>query len=172
MAARPATDETMDEDSTLFLQPEDEPPVSFSQNTLSPQRLSLITVLQHFAVYTHQKQSHMTYFLKLLKTHQPLPYYDELPNSGRELLKIEDQDWCSPKGGSDLVSKGIPVAKKVNEGKYIHFGLEQALLGNSHGIVHRDSDLLQYVEVYRNHPLLLPIPLRNKVTNICFKILT
>lgn len=158
----PIVDGTIEENSNDFPQSEIQSP-SVSLLEESPQSLSFVTLLQHFAAYTGQKLSHMTYLLKLLKTHKPSPYYDELPNSGRELLKISCTDSCSPEEGCGSFSKRMPEAKKVNEGKYFHFGLENALLGNSPGIVHRHSDLLQYVEVYKNHPYLLPTPIRNKV---------
>jgi len=54
--------------------------------------LSFKRLLQHFAVYTKQKKSSMTYLLKLLIRHSPKPNYDTLPNTGKQLLYIDGRD--------------------------------------------------------------------------------
>lgn len=58
----------------------------------SSKSLSFQTILQHFAVVTGQKHSHMTVLLKLLKHHKPDPLYDQLPSTGEKLLKITERD--------------------------------------------------------------------------------
>ena len=119
---------------------------------------SLLKILRHYAAYTCQKQDDMTYLLKLLKTHEPDPHYSMLPSTGKELVKIDGRDW--PSNGT---SKKLPSPIRVGVGKYVHFGLENALNGESAGIVHRDSDLLQFVDIYVEEPNLLPKPIIKRV---------
>jgi hypothetical protein len=45
----------------------------------------------------------------------------------------------------------------------IHFGIENALNGSSVGLIHRDADLIQFVDLYRKQPGLLPEKLRDRV---------
>lgn len=53
-------------------------------------------ILQHWAVSTRAKHSHLTYLLKLLKHYAPDPLYESLPSSGQQLLKLDFADamWC------------------------------------------------------------------------------
>ena len=81
----------------------------------------------------------MTYLLKLLKAHEPVPSYSSLPNTGRELVRIDGTDVSKFKSG---LSTQLPSPTVINDGKYIHFGLENALCGDSPGVVDRDHDLL------------------------------
>lgn len=62
------------------------------EETLIGNTLTFKRVLQHFAAYTNQKKSHLTYLLRLLKEHQPIPDYDSLPSSGQQLMSISDRD--------------------------------------------------------------------------------
>lgn len=127
-------------------------------------KLSLLKILRHFAVYTGQKQDHMTYLLKLLKMHEPDPYYSMLPRTRKELVKIDGLDFKP-----NQASRKMPPATQVDTGKYIHFGLESGLNGESAGIVHRDSDLLQFVDLYVEEPCLVPSPILKRV-NCHFKL--
>jgi hypothetical protein len=54
--------------------------------------LTLKRLLQHFAAYTKQKKSSMTYLLRLLTRHQPKPDYDSLPSTGKQLMYIDGSD--------------------------------------------------------------------------------
>lgn len=56
-----------------------------------------------------------------------------------------------------------PVIEMDNGGKLIYFGLESALSGDSPGIVFKHADLLQFVNIYKEDPQLLPECLRSKV---------
>ncbi len=38
------------------------------------------------------------------------------------------------------------TAVSINDGKYVHFGLENALNGNSGGLIHCDADFIQFVD--------------------------
>jgi len=89
-----------------------------------------------------------------------------LPNSGKILLQIDGRDWPGSNG-----ERKLPVAKQLksldgetNHGKYFHFGLESALAGKSPGIVHRDADLLQFVDLYYDDRSLLPRAIRKRVS--------
>lgn len=50
-----------------------------------------------------------------------------------------------------------------NGGRLIYFGVERALCGDSPGIVFKHADLLQFVNIYKEDPQLLPQCLRSKV---------
>ncbi|KAK4003600.1 hypothetical protein OUZ56_005357 [Daphnia magna] len=49
-------------------------------------------LLQHFAAYTQQKKSSMTYLMQLLIRHRPTPLYDMLPSTGKQLMYIDGSD--------------------------------------------------------------------------------
>lgn len=59
----------------------------------SAKGLSLKALLRHYATYTNQKKSYITYLLHLLITHRPAPDYDSLPTTGEQLLKLESSDF-------------------------------------------------------------------------------
>ena len=126
----------------------------------SSSKLFFLEILQHFAAYTSQNQNDMTYLLTLLKEHEPVPDYSSLPRTGKTLVKICGDDW--PSNGN---SKKLPPAIAVGTGKYLHFGVESALNGESVGIVHRDADLLQFVDKYIKDPNVLPTTYLKEVGN-------
>ena len=105
----------------------------------------------------------MTYLLRLLKTHEPVADYSSLPSTGKGLVNINGSDW-PPNIASKKTNKKLPSAVSVGTGKYLHFGLESALIGESPGVVHRDADLLQFVDVYVENPSLLPENYRKRVS--------
>jgi hypothetical protein len=121
----------------------------------------MLQLLRHFAVYTNQKQKHMTYLLTLFKLYEPIPCYSLLPSTGKALLKIDGSDW--PITSNESTPLKLPAAIPINEGHYIHFGIENALNGSSVGLIHRDADLIQFVDLYRKQPGLLPEKLRDRV---------
>lgn len=153
-----------DEQTENYSSDSDEDIESQGEN-LSSYKYSLLEILQHFAVYSGQKQEDMTYLLKLLKYYEPAPHYSSLPSTGQQLLKIDGFDWPSDRDGQ---TKKLPQPVSLGGGKYLHFGLENALMGNSPGIVHRNADLLQFVDVYMESPHLVPESVRKKV--FCFEI--
>jgi hypothetical protein len=77
-------------------------------------------------------------------------------------MHIDGSDWSSLTNNFSL--RKLPSAVPINDGKYVHFGLENALSGNSSGLIHRDADLLQFVDIYHNNPSILPKELRKRVT--------
>ncbi|KAK4007407.1 hypothetical protein OUZ56_012564 [Daphnia magna] len=107
------------------------------------------------------KKNHLTYLLTLLKVHEPLSHYSLLPNTGKELMKIDGLDF--PASINDPTHKKLSEARLINDGKYFHFGIENALKGESVGLIHRDADLLQFVDVYLQNPGLLPKNLRHRI---------
>ena len=78
-------------------------------------------------------------------------------------MKIVGLDF--PASISDPTHKKMPEARLINDGKYFHFGIENALKGSSIGLIHRDADLLQFVDVYLQNPCLLPKILRDRVSD-------
>lgn len=54
--------------------------------------LTFKRLLQHFAAYTQQKKSSMTYLMQLLIRHRPTPLYDMLPSTGKQLMYIDGSD--------------------------------------------------------------------------------
>ena len=78
-------------------------------------------------------------------------------------MKIDGLDF--PASISGPTQKKMPEARLINDGKYFHFGIENALKGASVGLIHCDADLLQFVAVYLNIPGLLPKILRDRVSD-------
>lgn len=126
-------------------------------------KLDLLQILRHFAVYTGQHHKDMTYLLTLLKLHEPTPCYSMLPNTGKQLVHITGRDFGTFNFSAES-SKELPAAVTINNGKYLHFGVESALNGESPGVVHRDADLLQFVDVYLQELDMLPKPLLARVS--------
>ncbi|EFX70531.1 hypothetical protein DAPPUDRAFT_112645 [Daphnia pulex] len=153
----PTTDEYCDEDRTI--QTENDLGFNDIQSHRKP-TLSLLALLQHFAVYTNQNHSDLTYLLMLLKFYEPEANYSMLPNTGKELVKIDGLDW---QPNETETSRKLPLASPVGDGKYLHFGLESALSGTSPGIVYRDADLFQFVNVYVDDPHLLPKTIEKRI---------
>lgn len=50
-----------------------------------------------------------------------------------------------------------------NGGKYIHYGLESALMGESPGVYSRDGNIFQYAVIYKTNPELVPDAIRDQV---------
>ena len=65
----------------------------------------------------------MTYLLILLKLYEPEANYSKLQNTGKELVKIYVFDWQS---NDQQSSPKLPPASPLGNGKYLHFGLENA----------------------------------------------
>ena len=126
-------------------------------------KLDLLKILQHFAVYTGQHHKDMTYLLTLLKLHEPTPCYSMLPKTDKQLVQITGHDFVTFNVDAES-SKQLPAAVSINNGKYLHFGVKSALNGESPGVVHRDADLLQFVDVYIQEPDMLPKPLLARVS--------
>jgi hypothetical protein len=76
---------------------------------------------------------------------------------------IDGNDWHTV-SRKIQISRKLPSPGHINDGKYVHFGLENALSGNSAGLVHCDSDLLQFVDIYLTNPGILPKGIRKRVT--------
>nr|CAH0111786.1 unnamed protein product [Daphnia galeata] len=109
-----------------------------------------VHLLRHFAAYKNQKQDlsqHLTNLLKLLKLYEPIPNYCLLRSTGTELVHIDDNDWHTA-SREILISRKLTSPFQINYGKYVHFGLKNALSGNYAGLVHCESDLLQFVYNY------------------------
>ena len=68
---------------------EEQPTAVFLRNPFNNRPITFKRILQHFAVYTKQKKSSMTYLLNLLIRHQPDPMHDTLPHTGKQLLHID-----------------------------------------------------------------------------------
>jgi hypothetical protein len=144
-------------DEKSFVRDEDDVPGTAEAG--DDAKLSFLSLLRHFATYTNQKHEHMTYLLSLLKFYKPVPDYDRLPSTGAQLLPISGNDWP---GGTNSGTLPKPTVLE-DGGKYLHFGVEHALNGVSAGVLHKEANLLQFVDVYKENPKLLPTPLREKV---------
>lgn len=85
---------TSEEDDTSSMDGEqvgdDESPIRLLlPHTVPMKMVSFTRLLQHHAVYTTQKKSHITYFLRLLHHYRPVIDYDTLPTTGEQLLRVE-----------------------------------------------------------------------------------
>lgn len=72
---------------------EESPVLMVGANDWSGVNLSFAALLRHYATYTGQDLSAMTYLLKMLKRHRPKPDYDSLPSTGEQLLHIDNRDF-------------------------------------------------------------------------------
>lgn len=72
---------------------DDLPVIFLNDSNLQSKTLIALRLLQHFAVYTSQKKNSLTYLLQLLKHHLPVFDYENLPETGESLLKIESKDF-------------------------------------------------------------------------------
>lgn len=114
-------------------------------------------LLQHYFVSIKADISDVTEYLRLFKYYKPKASYNDLPSSGRTLLKIDGRDF----GGQD---KKLPASMLLGKsGKYIHFGLEKGLSGKSPGDVFQNAGLLQFVSLHKQDPLILPTCIRQQV---------
>lgn len=219
----------------------------------NPSSLSFKRILQHWAAYTSQKKSHLSYLLQLLKHYQPVVEYTTLPNTGRALMSLDsrdfleedqgteaseivsdhhlsetsavnslddeesscndDSEWtdhdsedeqdsdssfndsyassendspcsrvCQPPGiqSTDLnLEKGQKKRRGKrrllkadvlpnNGGKLMYFGVERGISGNSPGVMFKDADLFQYVNIHQEDKTILPHCLREKVCTIVY----
>jgi hypothetical protein len=79
---------------------------------------------------------------------------------------VDGSDWPNSTNNAQK-SRQLPSAVSINDGKYVHFGLENALSENSAGLIHRDADLIQFVNFYYKNASLIPKNLRKRV-NVIF----
>ena len=77
-------------------------------------------------------------------------------------MRIDGNDWHTSR--EIPISRKLPPPVKINDGKYVHFRLENALSRNFAGFVHCDSDLLQFVDIYLTNPGILPKGIQKRVT--------
>jgi hypothetical protein len=126
---------------------------------------TFIRLLQHWAVQEGIHVKALTRLLGLLAVFKPETIsYKGFPRDGRTLLKI-------PKAASLAnahikqqtflsVEKIVPVGTKKEPrrviGKYVHFGLEDALTGTSIGLVHRFHYITLLRRIHTVFPFLLP----------------
>lgn len=91
-------------------------------------KLSFVRILQHVAAAGKIRLCILTLFLTLLKKHQPTINYQKLPKQGRTLLRLDEKDKAR-------LAEQVITAKegKAEVGTYVHFGLEDAILGQSPG---------------------------------------
>jgi hypothetical protein len=81
-------------------------------------------------------------------------------------MHVDGSDWPTSTNNAQK-SRQLPSAISINDGKYVHFGLENALSGNSAGLIHRDADFMQFFYLYYKNASILPKNLRKRV-NIIF----
>jgi len=98
--------------------------------------LSFVRILQHYHVAGKISLKATTQFLQLLWLFKPYIDYNELPKSARTLVRIKNTGNIRMLKDDD----GNPA------GKYVHFNLRDALLGNSPG---RKSGRYHYL-VFKN----------------------
>lgn len=139
--------------------------------------LSFQRVLQHWCVEEHISHMAITRLLKLLHWYKPQYIcYDTLPRTGRNLLKTSEsvqvakgrkekkRNWQNinllEEDAHKIKILNIPCpdspSKLMEVGRYIHFGLEDAITGKSIGLIHRYHyrNLLRRIHTIK--PELLP----------------
>lgn len=55
--------------------------------------MTFVKLLRHWSTFTLMRESHLTYFLRLLKHYKPVIDYSSLPNTGKALLFIDGRDF-------------------------------------------------------------------------------
>jgi len=140
--------------------------------------LSFKRVLQHWSVQEHISQQAITRFLKLMHYYKPLitihDYIDgTIPHTGRSLLSTSktaqnergrrttrgdctnffDEHQCKVR---TVFGPGLKSKDLIKVGRYVHFGLETAILGTSIGLIHRYHYRNLLRRIHTVHPLLLP----------------
>jgi hypothetical protein len=81
-----------------------------------------------------------------------MPYSYSAPTSSSSQQKKRNRPGSLPK---PKTIRGV--------GKYIHFGLENALMGDSPDLVYKNADLFTYAAIYKDHPDYIHDSLRKKV---------
>lgn len=85
---------------------------------------------------------------------------------------IDGRDMPQPFATSEnTTSKKYPLPPVIDlningNGRYCHFGLENALSGISPGSYFHNSDLLQYATIFKTNPECIPICIRKKVEQL------
>lgn len=59
-----------------------------------------------------------------------------------------------------------PTVLNVEGGKYFHYGIENAVNGQSPGVLHFQKDLFQFINIHQQDPTVLPFLLRKKVRSM------
>ncbi len=70
-----------------------------------------------------------------------MPYSYSTPRSSSSQQKKRNRPGSLPK---PKTIRGV--------GNYINFGLENALMGDSSGLVYKNADLFTYAVIYKDHP--------------------
>lgn len=144
--------------------------------------VSFTRVLQHWCVSEHISLEAITRFLRLMHYYKPtivLGDYDPrgaIPHTGRTLLSrskraqldrssrtgLSRQDYASSVfeenkcKAYNIFGPGFKTKDKVLTGRYVHFGLEKAILGTSIGLIHRFHYRNLLRRIHTVHPGLLP----------------
>lgn len=117
-------------------------------------------LLQHWAVQEGIHVNALTRFLGILHVFKPSSIsYTDLPRDGRTLLKVpkaQAMSWKDVQQRKLLVPEMGSTIPTRHIGNYIHFGLEDALTGNSIGLVHRFHYITLLRRIHTVFPLLLP----------------
>lgn len=111
-------------------------------------------LLQHWAVQEGITQNALNRLFTVLHTFKPSQIsYKKFPHNARTFLKV-------PKVTTSTITpfEAIRVGQKEKEliGRYIHFGVEDAILGTSVGVVHRFHYITLLRRIHTVFPLLLP----------------
>lgn len=136
-------------------------------------KYSFVRILQHWTAKRRIDHQSITELLFLLNTYQPDIVYtvgheDKLPWCAKTLLKIDTaklQNDFKPekinpakdaKVPPSLSKKDSELTAKALQGEYIHFGLENGLLGNSPGLIHHWEYIATLRRIHAVFPNFLP----------------
>ncbi|KZR97902.1 Uncharacterized protein APZ42_006969 [Daphnia magna] len=73
-------------------------------------------------------------------------------------MKIDGNDW--PTSRNKQLKNKLPPAIPIDSGKYVQFGVENAINGISVGLINRATDLVKFFDVYQKNSNLLSKSMR------------
>lgn len=112
-------------------------------------------LLQHWAVQEGITQNALNRLFMVLHTFKPSQIcYKKLPHDARTFLKVPPK--VTPSTIIPFEEIRVGEKEKALIGRYIHFGVEDAILGTSIGLVHRFHYITLLRRIHTVFPLLLP----------------
>lgn len=106
--------------------------------------MTFVKLLRHWSTFTLTKESHLSYFLRLLKHYKPVIDYSALPSTGKTLLYIDGRDFNNgshyPSTDYDLQSEDDSAESENDRSTTLGTLQEPSLSESSNGDISSDHD--------------------------------